>query len=402
MRPVALVLSLSAVWITLGSCLPTRIEPLRLPLRRLRQRHSIKRDSSVSLLNDLELYEVAVNVQIGTPPKTFLLLFDTGSADTWVPSTKCGVQDGCITENHYDPADSSTYFATDYSLNITYGTGSAHGSYFVDQITVGDLSVPKQVLATIDSQEGPIAQQNASFPYILDGIFGAGYPGSTVMYHEYGKSYLPFPMSLYNASLIPEPLFSVYIGESDESDWVGEVTFGGIDSTKTAGDMIYTDVVRGDYEMDMPLRWHTYVQGFQYQLANGTSRNFNFNQKASFSIDTGSNFIYLPGDLAKEMAQTIAGDVTVENNQFLIDCAHQTNSNKLNIYFPSTTLGIDNLVSISVPISVLVGQRSSDDKCLLMIMPGKHLILGNMLLRNFVTVYDFGKHRIGFAPVANS
>ncbi|KAI9312462.1 aspartic peptidase domain-containing protein [Dichotomocladium elegans] len=366
---------------------------------------------SVPLLNDLELYEVAINISIGTPDQHFLLLFDTGSADTWVPSMACSGSDGCLSGSQFDSTRSSTYHATPYPLNITYGSGNALGDYFVDTIRVGDLTLDKQVLAKVHINKGPIAQQNTTAQgnsssnggggeqYILDGIFGAGYPGGTIMHQRFRKSYYPVPFALWQAKKIARPLFSVYIGESENTEWCGEVVFGDINKAKMTGDIVYTDVTTFvDKASSLPVhkRWSAWVEGFQIGNAK-----FKFVLPGQpFTIDTGSNFMYLPPNLARQLAKTMAPDYKEIDNQFIVDCSMLEDNSDFLIVFPASGIP-GRSVFIKVPFKNLVGRREEDNQCVLFFVPSEHYyILGNMLLRNFVTVYDFGHHRIGFAPAA--
>ena len=191
---------------------------IRLPLRRVKrqqQYHSLQRrqttlpsNTSAALFNDVDLWEVAVQVEIGSPAQPFLLLLDTGSSDTWVPSAACTALQGCPGKDHYNPQQSSTYAATDYVFNVTYATGNAFGQYFIDQIQIGNLTLPKQVLASVNSSAGPLAKQESSDTYILDGVFGAGYPTGSSMYQLTQKPFYPIPMALWDAELISQPILS--------------------------------------------------------------------------------------------------------------------------------------------------------------------------------------------------
>ncbi|KAG1457682.1 hypothetical protein G6F56_006555 [Rhizopus delemar] len=394
MQIIASVVLLGLLSVTDIVCLPTQApRAIDLPLHFVKRKTNQKRSDSLELpvMNHIDISELGINVKIGTPAKDFTLLFDTGSSDTWVPSVNCLAIDGCPDFlTRYNPKESATSQAFNEIFNITYNIGSAIGLYFTDSLSLADgYTIPNQKLAMVGSSIGALSLQTDNNHVILDGIFGAGLPQGTVKYLQGGEEYNPIPVSLYNYGLIPNPIFSIAIGHQE----TGRVLFGDVITDQTTGEFVYTPLVGTD-------RWTINSLGFEFKSSN-ISRNFRFNSKTPLAVDTGSNFFYLPTPLAFDLAKTIApGRFRALPHIFEVDCEYQNDMDILNAYFPGPT-GKNN-VYISIPISSLVAKRESDGKCFFLFTPSNDkFILGNMFLRNFVVVFDFGSlPQIGFAPLS--
>ncbi|CAO3621447.1 unnamed protein product [Cunninghamella blakesleeana] len=305
---------------------------------------------------------------------------------------------------------SSTYQSRPEKINITYAIGNAIGDYFIDQLKFNNdskLAVKEQTLARIDKNSGPIATQGQphSDSTIIDGIFGAGFPDGTLLALDSNnkKTYNPFIMNLYNQSIIQEPIFSLYMDpdsvNDDQSKWLGEVVLGGVNNKKFKDPIQYTPVTprkNGDYT-----HWLVNLVGFRIEEKQAEFTNYRFVEPTRFFVDSGSNYMYLPEELAYNLAKKITNkEINRNNSVYFVDCDllnNQKDVPNLQVMF-STEQNVTASFPMSVPVSKLVGKL--DDQCFLLFMPtppGTAFTLGNFWLRHFVSVFDFGKKRIGFS-----
>lgn len=112
------------------------------------------------LIRDLSNAQYYGSVQIGTPPQSFQVVFDTGSADFWVPSQQCLARStNCRQKKAYDARASSTFAdvptGAKTAFTIEYGSGPVSGNFATDTVTVAkDYVVEGQTFAMVERTMG--------------------------------------------------------------------------------------------------------------------------------------------------------------------------------------------------------------------------------------------------------
>ncbi|CDI82764.1 eukaryotic aspartyl protease, putative [Eimeria acervulina] len=115
-------------------------------------------------------------IKIGTPGRRFVVVFDTGSSNLWVPAAECE-KGGCAPHEKFDPKYSST-FSPIRSLTgdpavafIQYGTGACVLRMGRDIVEIGGIKVPNQAIG--------LAVEESTHPFAdlpFDGLVGLGFP----------------------------------------------------------------------------------------------------------------------------------------------------------------------------------------------------------------------------------
>jgi len=305
-------------------------------------------------------------VKVGTPPQTFQVIPDTGSSNFWIPDKTCR-SSVCRSKHKFDSSKSSSYSRNGKPFAIQYGTGSCRGFLGVDTVNFGGISSAK----TTFGQATTLASFFKNQP--LDGILGLGWPQIAV------DAVTPVVNQMIDKNELDQPVFGVYLTEESGGDGsiAGELYLGGIDTTKFTGAITYTKVTRKGY--------------WQFNI-NGASVNGKSVARAGSAIsDTGTSLIAGPPRAVREIGSALGGKFDSSQGLYTVNC------NKVSS-LPDVVFTIENKdFAISSKSYVL----RLENKCYLgfQSFAGAPInwILGDVFIREWYNIYDFGNARLGFA-----
>jgi len=318
--------------------------------------------------DDTEYYG---QVQIGTPGQTFLVLFDTGSSNLWVPSTSCT---NCGAHNAYNSSASSTYMANGTAFSIKYGTGSLKGYLSSDILTVQNLKA-RVTFGEATDEPGETFKE-AKF----DGIFG-------LAFRSISEDNVDPPFYVFEQNgLLTMDLFTFYLQSDDQDD--GELLIGNIDTSHYTGKLWATPIIHETYYM--------------IALAGATMNGKSITTVTKAIVDSGTSTLVGPTADVESIAQMV-GATLIAPGEYEVNC----DTTLPNLYF---TLGSGSNIKqfevngdtwkikiCNIVCSCLMGIIGMD------IPPaddGPFWILGDVFMRDWFTVFDVGNFSLSFAAAA--
>ncbi|KAG5516439.1 hypothetical protein RHGRI_037225 [Rhododendron griersonianum] len=218
-------------------------EALRASIKKYKFRGNLREgeDTDIVALKNYMDAQYFGEIGIGTPPQKFTVIFDTGSSNLWVPSSKCYFSVPCFFHAKYKSSQSSTYKKNGKPAEIHYGTGAISGYFSTDHVKVGDLVVKDQEFIEA-TREPSITFLVAKF----DGILGLGFREISV------GGAVPVWENMVKQGLIKEPVFSFWLNRNADEGEGGELVFGGVDPNHFKGKHTYVPVTqKGYWQFDM-------------------------------------------------------------------------------------------------------------------------------------------------------
>ncbi|XP_059442579.1 aspartic proteinase-like isoform X2 [Corylus avellana] len=175
-------------------------------------------------------------ISIGTPRQTFTVVFDTGSSNLWVPSSKCILSIACYTHSKYRARLSHTYTKIGIHCKIPYGSGSLSGFFSQDHVKVGDFLIKNQEFVEV-TREGFLTFLGTEF----DGVLGLGFSDTAA------RQVTPVWYNMFLQHHVSQKIFSFWLNRDPTAKLGGEIVFGGIDWRHFRGDHTYVPLIRRGY-----------------------------------------------------------------------------------------------------------------------------------------------------------
>ncbi|RWR79154.1 aspartic proteinase-like protein 2 [Cinnamomum micranthum f. kanehirae] len=349
-------------------------------------------------------------VKLGTPPKDFIVQIDTGSDILWVtcnPCDSCPKSSGLIRElTSFSPQESSTAALigcsdkictstiqtaeatcssgstnSQCSYSFVYGDGSGTSGYYVSDnlyfdTVVGEASTANSsasiVFGCSNSQTGDLTKPDRA----VDGIFG------------FGQHDLSVISQLSSQGITPK-VFSHCLEGSKNGGGIlvlGEIIEPGI---------VYTPLVQSQPHYNLNLQ-SIAVNG---QILSIDPAVFATSSNRGTIIDTGTTLTYLVQEAYAPFVNAITAAVSQsahylpakESYCFWI-------SGSVNEIFPSVTLNFQGASMILKPEDYLLQQEpfnSAEVWCIGWQAQGM-TILGDLVLKDKIFVYDLAGQRIGW------
>jgi len=305
------------------------------------------------------------SISVGTPAKQFLVDFDTGSSDLFLPGPSC--DSSCSNHTIYDPSASSTSADIGQTFQLAYGDGSTvSGEQYTDVVSIAGLSASNQTLGAANTYSSEFESPG----YPADGLMGLAFPSISV----YGSS--PFFQTLMASNQLSDNVFGFKLATDG-----AELFLGGTNSQLFTGDLTYVPVTKEGY-------WQIALEG----VTVGGQSIFAVSQTAAI-VDTGTTLIVGDTQSVQTAYSTIPGALDNGDGTWSIPCDAQ----------PSVSVTVGGQ-SFDISPSSFVLQEGSDS-CIGGLsyndeLAGQFWILGDVFLQNVYTAFDVGNSQVGFANLS--
>jgi len=224
-----------------------------------------------------------------------------------------------------------------------------------------------------------VATNEPGFTFLMakfDGILGLGWPSISV------DGIVPPMQQMQNAGLLDEYMFGFYLQRNNKQK--GVLTIGGYDKTM-AGSIQWVPVYKENY-------WSVNMQKLTFGGTSVTSVTLAI-------VDSGTSLIVGPKSDVKAVAD-LMGATEVVSGVYSVSCSTELPNMEVSLGSDSQAI---TLVVSGEDLRMKVCLFYVICECILgiagMDLPEPLWILGDVVMRDFYTIFDIGNARVGFAKL---
>ncbi|KAJ6781771.1 hypothetical protein PWT90_08829 [Aphanocladium album] len=332
---------------------------------------------------DLQWY---TEIEVGTPPQKFNVIFDTGSYDMFIANKNCT---GAGNSRLFDPSKSSTFDQQPHQRqHFGYGTGvdsiplqySGEGTtgYIVtDTVGIAGHNVEQQQFLLCD--EYPEFMADVPF----DGVMGIGMEGATGL-----PSGSPWYWALYASGQLDGPEFALYYPEHEADG--AEMTLGGTNPDRYSGKISYVDLLdSGNFVVRQP------------SMAVNGKKLAGVTNKVTI-LDSGTAYLAAGDDVVTAFYKAVSPKIKKLNHEAWGVSCDVIESLAVDISF---TFGSgSNTFTATMPkeafnLGPYEGKPGICQTVFSTVDVGGALLLGAPLLKQYYTVWDGHNKKMGFATL---
>ncbi|KAH7096857.1 acid protease [Auriculariales sp. MPI-PUGE-AT-0066] len=313
-------------------------------------------------------------VSVGNPPTKYLVDFDTGSADFFIPASDCKVN--CNGHTRYNATKSKSGKKTTKNFTLNYLDGSQVKGVVYDETVSFSQTVSGKTttLKATGAAVGAASTYSNSFQlsaFPADGLLGLAFPQIS----KFGRNGVIH--SLISQGQI-KPVFGLKLANSKS-----ELMLGGVNANKYKGSFTWAKVNPVGF-------WQIKVNSLTLK---GKSQKANFDAV----VDSGTTVIFGDEKTVRAIFKAVPGakdaSKTIGPGIFTVPCNA----------VPTLTFNIGGMPISIAPSMLNLGAVSAGSKdCIaaLTITTKPFWVLGDVFLRNVYTQFDIGNKRVGFAKLA--
>ncbi|MCJ1224429.1 hypothetical protein MMC12_001074 [Toensbergia leucococca] len=361
------------------------------------------------LTQEEEGEEYLTEIEFGS--KSFSVILDTGSSDTWLVETgfTCVNQTSGALETEAECMFGPTYTVPstfkdipNENFNITYGDGEfLTGKFGFEAVTLAGITVPKQQVAVVN-----FAAWDGDD--VSSGLVGLAYPAITSEFSGDNPTldteakqieYNPIFTTMYLDSLVA-PLFSLAINRGNSgTNQAGFLALGGLPPVAFVPIFASTPIqilTLAAYNITTQYSFYTITpQALVYEESKHTHYGYGnwpnpFQPNgAQYIVDSGTTLLYLPTGQADAINALFDPPAVYSDDvgAYVVDC---------NAKAPELGVQIGGEVFFISPLDLIL---NSEGSCFTGVDDGGDgpYILGDVFLKNVVAVFDVGASEMRFA-----